>query len=65
MKLGIEVDGWRWHADAQRNSRDMQRQNVIGIAGWFVLRYDWHRLNNDGPGVVAEIEAALKTRKTA
>ena len=55
IKLGIEVDGWRWHKDSRRNSEDLKRQNALVNAGWRLLRFDWHRLNSDPAGVLDEI----------
>ncbi|MCE5289480.1 MAG: DUF559 domain-containing protein [Nocardiaceae bacterium] len=59
-RLIIEVDGWRWHKDAARNSDDLRRQNYLMNLGWRVLRYDWHRLNNEPEAVLAEVEEAAK-----
>ncbi|CAM3825151.1 type IV toxin-antitoxin system AbiEi family antitoxin domain-containing protein [Smaragdicoccus niigatensis] len=63
-KLGIEVDGWRWHKDARRNSEDLRRQNYLVNLGWRILRYDWHRPDREPREVLAEIEAALKMQGT-
>lgn len=58
-RVGLEVDGWRWHRDAQRNSQDLKRQNILTNAGWRILRFDWHRLNSDASGVGDDIRALL------
>ncbi len=61
-RLGIEVDGWRFHRDAARNSADLRRQNILVNAGWRLLRYDWHRLDSDPDGVAEEIRLAIGKR---
>ncbi|CAM3824461.1 type IV toxin-antitoxin system AbiEi family antitoxin domain-containing protein [Smaragdicoccus niigatensis] len=62
LRIGLEIDGWRWHKDSHRNGKDMQRQNSIVLAGWTILRYDWHRLANDADGVLEEVQAAVGLR---
>ena len=65
FRVGIEVDGWRWHKDSRRNSDDMRRQNLFAAAGWVVLRFDWHRLNNEPGAVVQEVCNVLRARVAA
>lgn len=62
-RIGLEVDGWRWHRDALRNSEDLKRQNILVNAGWHILRFDWHRLKIDSRGVVADVRAALDPQR--
>lgn len=64
-KVGIEIDGWRWHMDSRRNSLDLQRQNALTLAGWTVLRFDWHRLDRDPEGVLAEVTEAVRIRRAS
>ncbi|MBB3038534.1 DUF559 domain-containing protein [Hoyosella altamirensis] len=59
-RLAIEVDGWAWHRDAHRFRADMERQNVLVNAGWRVLRFSWHHLNNEPNRVLSEIHTALR-----
>lgn len=61
-RVGIEVDGWRFHKDAKRNSHDLARHNALVNAGWHILRFDWHRLANDAENVVREVRDALALR---
>lgn len=58
-RIAIEIDGWAWHSDAERFRRDRQRQNALVLAGWTVLRFTWHDLNNRPAAVVDEIRRAL------
>ncbi|CAM3975541.1 DUF559 domain-containing protein [Smaragdicoccus niigatensis] len=59
-KVGLEIDGWRWHKDSQRHSKDLQRHNALTLAGWTILRFDWHRLDGDPAGVLAEVTEAVR-----
>jgi very-short-patch-repair endonuclease len=58
-RVAVEVDGWAWHVDAERFLADRQRQNALVTAGWTVLRFTWHDLEQRGTRVIAEIRAAL------
>lgn len=58
-RVAIEVDGWAWHADAERFRRDRQRQNALVLAGWTVLRFTWQDLTRRPAAVLAEIRRAL------
>lgn len=63
LKIAIEVDGRAFHSDRRSFERDRERQNMLVIRGWIVLRFTWERLVNDPEGVVAEIRAAINSRK--
>jgi very-short-patch-repair endonuclease len=60
-RLAIEVDGWAWHMDVQRFRADRHKGNALVRAGWDLLRFTWHDLNNQPATVLAEIQAALRT----
>lgn len=62
-RVAIEVDGWRWHRDPERFRRDTERQNILVNAGWHVLRFTWHTLNDDPEGVIRRICEALARRR--
>ncbi|MGH9291896.1 MAG: type IV toxin-antitoxin system AbiEi family antitoxin domain-containing protein [Acidimicrobiales bacterium] len=36
-KIGVEVDGYRWHADPRSFRDDRRRRNALEAAGWRVL----------------------------
>lgn len=54
----VEVDGWAYHRDLPAFRRDQERQNALVLAGWTVLRVNWHALEGDPAGVLAMITAA-------
>lgn len=65
LKVAIEVDGRAFHSDTSAFERDRERQNMLALRGWLVLRFTWERLVNDPEGVVAETVAALTALRGA
>ena len=63
LKIAIEVDGRAFHSDHRSFERDRERQNMLVIRGWIVLRFTWERLVNDPEGVVSEISAVINSRR--
>ncbi|MEY4170638.1 MAG: hypothetical protein RLZ94_1711 [Actinomycetota bacterium] len=57
LMIAIEVDGRAFHSDRRSFERDRERQNMLTLRGWVVLRFTWERIVNDPDGVIAEIEA--------
>jgi very-short-patch-repair endonuclease len=57
LKLCVEVDGWKVHSQAEAFHTDRDRQNVLALAGWTVLRCTPRRLRTDLDGAVSEILA--------
>lgn len=60
LMIAIEVDGRAYHSDRRSFERDRERQNMLTLRGWVVLRFTWERLVNDPEGVAAEITAAMR-----
>ncbi|MGQ0572609.1 MAG: DUF559 domain-containing protein [Pseudonocardia sp.] len=58
-QLAIEVDGWAWHMDVDRFRADRHKGNALARAGWDLLRFTWHDLENRPAYVIGEIRAAL------
>lgn len=65
LKIAIEIDGRAFHSDGRSFERDRARQNMISLKGWLILRFTWERLVNDPEGVMAEVAAAVMTRRMA
>ncbi len=55
----IELDGQRWHSDADVFQRDRRRQNALVVAGWEVLRFTWDDVVRTPHAVVATLSARL------
>jgi very-short-patch-repair endonuclease len=59
-KVVIEVDGWAFHSDQATFQSDRERQNVIALQGWQVLRFTWLDLTEYPERVLATIKAAIR-----
>ena len=59
-KLAVEVDGWAWHMDVERFRADRHKGNALVRAGWDLLRFTWHDLNNRPAYMLDEVRAALR-----
>ena len=62
LKVAIEVDGRAFHSDRRSFERDRERQNMLVIRGWIVLRFTWERMVNDPEGVIIEVTSVLTGR---
>jgi very-short-patch-repair endonuclease len=62
LMIAIEVDGRAFHSDRHSFERDRERQNMLVVRGWIVLRFTWERLLHDPEGVIAEVLAAMDSR---
>ncbi|MGK5743167.1 hypothetical protein [Micromonospora sp. URMC 103] len=60
-RVAVEYDGV-WHADADQLQRDRRRLNQLVGEGWLVLHVTGRRLQQDFPGIVREVSAALYAR---
>lgn len=59
-KLCVECDGWEWHGKHKGDfQRDRERQNLLTIAGWRILRFSAKDIRGDLPGCVAQVQLAL------
>lgn len=59
LKLGCEVDGWEFHGkNIQNFKRDRQKDRLLLLAGWRVMRFFASEINEDVEGVVDFIEEA-------
>lgn len=69
-KLAIEVDGWEWHGKHKGDfTRDRERQNLLTLHGWRILRFTAGQIRRDTQNCVEMIRRAVfpmagKTAKT-
>jgi hypothetical protein len=59
VQLAIEVDGYDKRRSRASLDHDVDRQNLLSLAGWTFLRFTWPRIVHDPGGVAAEIIQAL------
>lgn len=61
--IGIEVDGWQFHGKyLSSHSRDREKQNLLQVNGWTVLRFSIRHLK-DKEYCMGTIRAAIKCRE--
>jgi very-short-patch-repair endonuclease len=63
-RLGIEADGFRWHASPERWARDLRRENRLKVLGWMVLRFSWQDVHDRPEMVAGQIRAALSSPRS-
>lgn len=65
LKIAIEVDGRAFHSDRRSFERDRERQNVLVLGGWLILRFTWEQITQRPQEVIAVVRAAVAQRATA
>ncbi len=64
-RIAVEVDGWAWHGRHKGDfARDRERQNLLTLHGWRVLRFTAGQIRKDIGTVMATIGQACAARKT-
>lgn len=64
LKIAIEVDGWQYHGKyKESHTKDRERQNLLTLAGWRVLRYTAKQINGSLDVCVKEIEQLVQLVK--
>lgn len=59
-RLAVEVDGWEWHGKHKGDfTRDRERQNLLTLNGWRILRFTAGQIRKDMAGCVGLIEKAV------
>lgn len=58
-RLAVEVDGWEWHGKHKGDfTRDRERQNLLTLHGWRILRFTAGQIRSDVAGCVEMIKQA-------
>ncbi len=58
-RVAIEVDGFASHSSPEAFQRDRERQNVLSVLGWTVLRFTHHHLVRRHAHVADTISSVL------
>ncbi|MFG6502813.1 endonuclease domain-containing protein [Microbacterium sp. P05] len=58
-RLVLQIDGFEHHSDARQRRSDIGHDRSLRLAGYTVLRYDYHQVINEWPRVEAEILRAM------
>ena len=65
-KVAIEIDGWQYHGKYKSaHESDRERQNLLAVGGWLVLRFTAGQIFKDIEGVSRTIGAAVMQRRPA
>ncbi|MGI8684772.1 MAG: DUF559 domain-containing protein [Acidimicrobiales bacterium] len=63
-RLAVEVDGYESHSDLEAFRSDRERQNVLVLLGWTVLRFTWADVRNRPARVADQVRRALAAGET-
>lgn len=60
-KLAVEIDGWEFHGKFKGDfTRDRERQNLLTLNGWRIVRFTAGNIRKDVGACVEVIDAALR-----
>jgi very-short-patch-repair endonuclease len=59
LKLGLEADGFEYHATRKQLAKDCRRGVELTLRGWRVLRFSWEDIMYDPDWVVASVAAMV------
>jgi hypothetical protein len=59
QRLIVEVDGYRYHRAPSAFEDDRERDVILSLAGWQVLRFTWAQLRGRPAWVAAAIRSSL------
>lgn len=62
LRIAIEVDGRAHHTGRIAFERDRERQNMLMLQGWLVLRFTWEQITQRPDEVLAAVLAAVAQR---
>ncbi|WP_312030179.1 DUF559 domain-containing protein [Actinomycetospora sp. TBRC 11914] len=62
QRVLVEIDGWAYHRDLRAFLHDSARQNALVLAGWVVIRTNWHELTERPERFVGTVRDALAER---
>lgn len=60
QRLVVELDGRATHGTARAFERDRERDRLLLVAGWRMVRITWRQLRDDAPAVVADLRRLLR-----
>jgi very-short-patch-repair endonuclease len=63
VRLAVEVDGWAYHRTKEQRDSDVERDNLLMLAGWRVLRFTWEDVRDRPEYILATIRSVLVTSR--
>jgi hypothetical protein len=64
VRVAVELDGLRFHANARAYEADARKRNRLKLLGWLLLVFTSRRIRDDPVGVCEEVAAAVRQRST-
>ncbi len=58
--LIVELDGGYVHGTWRTSERDRERDRLLQVDGWRVVRITWRQLRDDAPAVLADLRRLLR-----
>lgn len=60
LKVGVEIEGRRFHGTPVAHDHDTHRFNHLAVLGWIIIRVTMHNLQNDPDRFVKRLREALE-----
>jgi Protein of unknown function (DUF559) len=60
QRLIVELDGGAAHGTWRASERDRERDRILTVDGWNVVRVTWRQLRDDAPAVIADLRRLLR-----
>ena len=60
LRLAIESDGFAFHGHRHAFESDRERQNLLVLAGWTVLRFTWRQVCSRPAWVAVQVRRAIE-----
>ena len=60
QRLIVELDGGFVHRTWRASERDRERDRLLQVDGWRVVRITWRQLRGDAPAVIADLRRLLR-----
>ncbi len=60
QRLIVELDGGFVHGTWRSAERDRERDRLLMVEGWRVVRITWRQLRDDAPAVIADLRRLLR-----
>jgi Protein of unknown function (DUF559) len=61
QRVIVELDGRAAHGTRRAFERDRERDRLLQVDGWRVVRITWRQLRDDAPAVLADLGSLLRT----
>ena len=60
QRLAVELDGRATHGTARAFEHDREKDRLLLVDGWRMVRITWRQLRDEAPAVVADLRRLLR-----